>query len=102
MDERSIVPFVFVALAVYRVSYMLTAEDGPFYLFSSLRKRLMQWEQRRKRPHWIIDGMHCQLCASFWLGMASAWIVPFNTWYDYIATALALSGITLILKKRFG
>lgn len=102
MDERTVIPFVLVALAVYRVGYLITSEDGPFYLFSSIRKRLMQWEQRRGRPHWIIDGFHCILCVSFWLGFLGAFFVPFTSLADYAIIALALSSITVLIKKRFG
>lgn len=102
MGHEAIVPFIIVSLAVYRCAMMVTQEDGPFYVFSTIRRKLMDWERRRGKPHWIIDGWHCPLCASFWLGFVGACIVPFSAWYDYLAIALALSGITLILKRKLG
>lgn len=102
MDERTVVPFILVSLAVYRVATMISSEDGPFYIFSSWRKRLIGWEQRRGRPHWIIDGFHCPLCVAWWLGFAGAWLVPWQTWTDYLVISVAISSITLILKRRIG
>lgn len=100
--DKTIIPFALASLAVYRVSYMLTSEDGPFYAFSSMRKRLMEWERKRGKPHWIIDGMHCILCVSVYASLLAALFVPRRKWYDYFTTALALSGITLILKRKLG
>lgn len=102
MDKHTVVPFILVALSVYRVAHLIVSEDGPFYLFSSFRKRLMQWEQKRGRPHWIIDGFHCIYCVSFWGGWVGALFVPFTSVYDYAIIALALSSVTVLLKKTLG
>lgn len=102
MDKRSVIPFVLVALTVYRISYMLTSEDGPFYIFSRWRNALMQWERRRGKPHWIIDGAHCILCVSVYVSFLGALFVPFTRVRDYAIIALALSSITVLIKKRFG
>lgn len=100
MERNAVIPFLLVSLAVFRVSVMVSSEDGPFYIFSSWRKKLMDWERKRGRPHWIIDGFHCPLCVAWWLGFIGALVVPFTSWYDYLVIAIAISGVTLILRRR--
>lgn len=100
MGHEAVVPFALVSLAILRLATMLSSEDGPFYVFSSWRKKLMDWERRRGRPHWIIDGFHCALCLSWWMGFAGGFLVPHATWIDYLVISVALSSVTLIVKRR--
>lgn len=87
--------FALMALAIYRVAVMLATEDGPFDIFSRLR-----WAVGQKS--WVGRGLHCALCLSFWFGFIGAAFLPFAAWADYIATALALSAITVLLRKVAG
>lgn len=53
------------ALAVYRVSYLIAREDGPFDLAAWVREKLGQ-------ANWIGRGFHCPLCLSFWGALLAA------------------------------
>jgi len=63
---------VLSVLAVYRISHMLTREDGPFDIFIGFRHRIGQ-------HNWIGRGMNCVLCVSFWLsaltGFVPGWLL---------------------------
>jgi hypothetical protein len=83
------------ALAVYRLSRMISDEEGPFAVFTKLRGLA-------KPDTWIGRGLECILCVSVWialpvtvlitvLGYADEWIWPL-TW-------LALSAVTVIIRK---
>lgn len=53
-------------LATYRVSFLITSEEGPFGLAQSFRSAF------DRAPGWMRNGVHCVLCASFWLSMIPA------------------------------
>ena len=82
--------FVLAALAVYRISRMITDEEGPFMVFSKLRGVA--------RPDtWVGRGMECIMCVSVWVSLPIAayidwaWTLPL-TW-------LALSSVTVLIRK---
>lgn len=87
--------FALAALAVYRLSRMISDEEGPFAVFTWLRGLT-------KPDTWIGRGMECIMCVSVWialpvmvmitvLGYADVWIWPL-TW-------LALSAVTVIIRR---
>lgn len=79
---------IIAALAVYRVSRMVTDEEGPFALFSRIRDRFPP-------TNWVGRGLECVLCVSFWAALPVAWWLggPWGlTWP-------ALSAVTVIIRK---
>jgi len=85
--------FIISTLAVYRLSHMIVAEDGPFDIFLKLRSWLFE-----KDPHsqsWIARGFNCVLCVSFWVAWVFVPFVPINP----ILTGFGLSGAALVLHK---
>jgi hypothetical protein len=84
---------ILLALAVYRVSHMITREDGPFDLFST-------WRDYVGQANWIGRGLHCILCVSYWLSTA-AFFWTFET-VGILAALIywhAVAGCVLILQK---
>lgn len=80
--------FVLAALTTYRLSRMLTNEEGPFSVFT--------WLRGRAQPQtWVARGVECIMCMSVWVALPVAlyidrsWTMPL-TW-------LALSAITVII-----
>lgn len=87
--------FIIASLAVYRLSRMISDEEGPFAVFTWLRGLA-------KPDTWAGRGMECIMCVSVWialpatvmitiLGYADIWIWPL-TW-------LALSAVTVIIRR---
>ncbi len=87
--------FALAALAVYRLSRMITDEEGPFAVFTKLRGFYPPVD-------WVGRGLECIMCVSVWvaflatimvtvLGYADAWLWPL-TW-------LALSAATVLIRK---
>lgn len=82
--------FLLACLAVYRLSRMLSDEEGPFEVFTTIRTL-------GKPETWIGRGLACIICLSVWIAL------PFALWIDYsgdwVLTWLALSGVTVLLRK---
>ncbi len=79
-------------LAVYRASYFIAKEDGPFDLFSELRGKIGQ-------DGWVGRGLHCVLCISFWLSLIPALWLFWGRPIDIIAGWFGISGAALVLYK---
>jgi hypothetical protein len=58
--------FVLCALAIWRLTHILVAEDGPWNVVVRLRARLGDGELGR--------AMDCFYCASFWMAMPFAFV----------------------------
>lgn len=69
------------AIAAYRVSYLITREEGPLGVFALLRERI--------DPHqktWVGRGLNCVLCVSFWATLAVSIIIGVS-WLEWLAMA---------------
>lgn len=82
--------FILAALAVYRLSRMITDEEGPFSIFTKLRTAFPPVD-------WIGRGLECIMCVSFWVALPFACYVDW-TWTTPL-TWLALSSVTVIIRK---
>jgi hypothetical protein len=82
--------FALASLAVYRLSRMITDEEGPFTVFTRLRGLA-------PNTTWVGRGLECIMCISVWIAL------PFALWIDYqgdwVLTWLALSAVTVIIRK---
>lgn len=95
--ELTWLTFLIAALATYRVASMVAEEEGPFSLFLKLRTKAAQ-RNIPSEKNWIARGVRCPLCVSFWVGWVFA--IPFyQSPAQYAFTALALSGVTVVLKQ---
>lgn len=83
--------FVIKSLAVYRVSHMVSREDGPADVFSKFRERFDPNSNAGR-------GVACPMCLSFYF--AFLWALPAdNPAAKFVTRALALSGVTVIFTK---
>lgn len=84
----SIFSFALASLAVYRISRMITDEEGPFRAFT--------WLRGLARPDtWIGRGLECIMCVSFWIALPIALYIG----GDWLLTWPALSAITVVIRK---
>ena len=91
--------YALLALAVYRMARMVALEDGPWNVFYRLRSLVVNYE-RGRRDSWLIRGVGCPACLSFWLGFVGAALLPWQGWAWYVVTALALSGAATWLYRQ--
>jgi hypothetical protein len=80
--------FLIATLAVWRLSHLLSQEDGPFDIVFRVRKRLGQG--------FFGSLLDCFYCLSVWLSVPAAIILCHN-WMEGVFTWLALSGTACLL-----
>ena len=81
-------------LAVYRLSYLIAKEDGPFDLFGILRGKIGQ-------EKWFGRGLNCVLCISFWLSFLPAFWLFWGRPVNIIVSWFGIAGAVLIAYKVF-
>ncbi|MFV1976528.1 MAG: DUF1360 domain-containing protein [Candidatus Scalindua sp.] len=95
MIQIDIMDFILCTLAVWRTSYLLSREDGPFDIVIKLRKLFGQG--------FFGSLLDCFYCLSLWISIPFAYFLC-DGWKDGIITWLALSGGACLLfnlsKKR--
>ena len=84
--------FVVCVLAVYRVTRIVVAEEGPFGVLT----RLQEWAALHQRGC-IGRGLLCFLCVSFWLAGGAALLVPGLAWGERALAWLGIAGAATIL-----
>jgi hypothetical protein len=113
-----VLSFVICVLATYRLSTMATVEHGPFALCARARRVTGAWRARRllargdfearaaggarltDDPDWILAGLTCPVCASWWIAMpcAVAWVLAGgHGWGAFLAAWPAMSGAAALL-----
>lgn len=103
--------FILAALAVYRLTFMLNAENGPADIFGRLRTRIGIKYDEYSNPYgtnWIAEGILCFFCLSVWVSFGLTGLVllalaleraDLATWGLF---PFALSGLAIFLKKWTG
>ena len=84
----NLITLILAALAVYRISRMITDEEGPFAIFVKVRGLA-------KPDTWIGRGLECIMCVSFWIALPIALYIG----GDWLLTWPALSAVTVIIRK---
>lgn len=85
---------ILAILTVYRASYAITQEDGPFELFILTRTAVAN---KFGHEHWLTVGTGCVKCVSFWLaGVIMAMMQP-ETAVDALVLWGGIAGGVFIL-----
>lgn len=93
--------FIVHALAVFRLTLMVTKEAGPGWIFRHLRK----WV-KRSWPKWthMDEGIECLWCMSMQIALpvvVARFFLAGSLVYDVIILALALSGVAIAVNQQF-
>ena len=76
--------------AVWRVTHLFAAEDGPWQLLARLRRRA---------PEGLFAGLlDCFYCLSLWIAVPVAWLIG-EGWKERALLWLALSGGAILLER---
>jgi hypothetical protein len=84
--------WLLLILAVFRTATMVTQEEGPFEVFTTLRGKVGQ-------STWIGRGFHCLLCVSFWLSAIGVLLLPIANIGDFVLYWLGTAGAVLTLQR---
>ena len=89
---ESVNPFAFCisVLAVWRITHLLSQEDGPFDLVIKMRKLFGQG--------FLGTLLDCFYCLSIWVAIPFVFIIC-DAWISRIITWFALSGAACLLFK---
>lgn len=85
-----IIGFVICTLALWRITHLLSQEDGPFNAIIKFRKLFGQ--------SFFGNLLDCFYCLSLWFAIPFALFLC-NEWFQGIITWLALSGGACLLFK---
>lgn len=79
-----------LVIIVWRLTHLISAEDGPFEIIIKLRKRAGNG--------FLGKLMDCFYCLSIWIGIAVALYVT-RQWDQVILLGLYYSGAAILLEK---
>lgn len=82
--------FLICSLAVWRLTHLFVAEDGPLDVVFNLRKKLGNSVAGK--------AMDCFYCSSVWLALPFAFIVTYNWGVRFICW-IAISGAACLLEQ---
>lgn len=82
--------FVLLSLATWRLSHLLSKEDGPFNVVYLIRKKA--------GAGFFGSLLDCFYCVSVWVALPVG-IFEGNTWYEKLIYWWALSGIACLLEQ---
>lgn len=88
MINISVMDFILCTLVVWRLSYLLSQEDGPFDSVIKFRKLFGQG--------FFGSLLDCFHCLSIWIAVPFAYFLA-NGWIDGIIICFALSGGACLL-----
>lgn len=93
----TIAVLLLVGLAVWRVSSIITDEEGPFNIFKWGRAQI-----DRIGAEWLSAGVRCVWCVSFWVGGGAAlalWAGSVTTEFWVPFWALAFSSVSVLVDR---
>jgi hypothetical protein len=103
--------FLIAALAVYRLSLLISKEAGPFDMFGRFRTWAGVEFDQYSNPYatnQFAEGLLCPFCVSVWLGFCgtiylfAAWLLKVEEIAMYPLIPFALSGIAVYLFRVGG
>jgi hypothetical protein len=86
----SILPWLAAALATWRLTHLVAAEDGPWNVVVHLR--------RLAGASWLGDAMDCFHCASLWVALPFA-VALSDDLRQALLAWLALSAASILLER---
>lgn len=84
--------FVLGSLAVWRITHLLQAEDGPFDIIYLIRKKA--------GAGFLGNLLDCFYCTSIWVALPAAFCIG-KGWKEIVLLWLAFSGAACLL-EQFG
>lgn len=87
------------SLSVWRLTYMLQEESGPFAIFEKLRARIdrMSWKDGGVR-----DGFNCFYCLSVWIAILLVGLFLLSSWVFLTLTfILSISAVAIFVNKFY-
>jgi hypothetical protein len=97
--ELSLFDLIILALATWRISRIVTREDGPFGVFSKWRA-YAKARQDMGKALTLYGLLSCIYCLSVWVALGLLALHLFVT--PYVSYVFAVSGLALMLRSYTG
>jgi hypothetical protein len=98
----TIIEFIILGLATWRLSNLFVYEDGPFDIFGKIRYIIGVRYDERSSPfgtNVIASGLSCVWCTSMWIGIIiTIFYVAASNVAVFISLPFALSGVASIIE----
>lgn len=100
----SLLEFILLAFAVWRVTSMIALEDGPWDIFAKFRKFVgVDYDEYRQPTIFnttFAKGIVCVWCASMWVAFVGAFASPYSVnVLGFILSWLALSALAILIDE---
>lgn len=82
--------YVIVVIVVWRLTHLISSEDGPFDLIIKIRKMA--------GTTFFGALMDCFYCLSIWIGLLCACFI-FGEWHEIVVLTLYYSGASILIEK---
>jgi hypothetical protein len=82
--------YLIIVIVVWRLTHLISSEDGPFDLIIRIRKTIGNTFFGRL--------MDCFYCLSLWIGLLCAYFVS-RSWQEIVVLTLYYSGASILLEK---
>lgn len=90
---------VLLIAATWRIVNLIVHEEGPFYMFTRLRKNVAKSRKRWVRKFGLVTLVNCEYCSSIWIGLFfSVFYLIAPTVALVVSLPLALSTGTIFVK----
>ena len=99
----TIVHFVILALATWRITSLLVDEEGPWRVFSRMRVKCgVKYNEKNEQyaTNELAKILMCVWCASIYVGAIVVLVYIFVPASVYVFAALALSSISMLADKQ--
>ena len=97
----SMLDIAVISLAVWRISSLLSREDGPFYIFSKIRHLAGVEYDINSKPipkNELSRGLLCLWCTSIWVSVVFCVIYfLWPSWTVMMLTPFAVSTIAIVI-----
>lgn len=87
---QAIQTYIVILIAVWRVTHLISSEDGPFEVIIKIRKLAGQ--------SFFGKLMDCFYCLSIWIGLGAAFLVTLDV-KELVLLCLYYSGASILLEK---
>lgn len=95
--------FLILCLAAWRMTSLLVVEDGPYDMFSRIRKAVGVYYDEYSTPQGknvVSRALICIWCFSVWVATAAAFFSPFTrNIVTYFTNVLAISAAIILIDR---
>jgi amino acid transporter len=99
MQTSPLFLFLILSLCSYRLSRLITREDGPFEIFEYLRTSLGKKAGSNKLLKTVADLFHCPYCLGVWFSALFSMVLEPTGLIQYFTYVFGMAGLQAFLQS---